>query len=147
MSTEVPRLPPSQCWELIRDEGYLYLDVRAVVEFEAGHPAGAYNVPVQQPGGEGMLDNPAFVAVVARHFEKRQGLVLGCRSGNRSQTAARLLQHAGYTKLVEQRAGFDGARGPFGQVLEAGWQGAGLPCTQHAQPGRDYKSLQGHGAG
>ena len=40
------RVPPSRRASSIDGEGYVYLDVRSVPEFEAGHPRGAYNVPL-----------------------------------------------------------------------------------------------------
>ena len=121
--------------------GYVYLDVRTVPEFDAGHPAGAYNVPLQLAGEQGMVDNPDFLAVVQASFARDQPLVLGCRSGNRSRSAALLLLQAGYRDVVDQRAGYSGARDAFGQLQERGWQDEQLPCAQEALPGRDYESL------
>jgi rhodanese-related sulfurtransferase len=42
----VKRVTPEQALELMRAEGYSYLDVRSVPEFDEGHPEGAYNVPL-----------------------------------------------------------------------------------------------------
>ena len=46
---------------------------------------------------------------------------------NRSLKAQAMLVAAGFTNVLEQRAGWDGARGSFGEVIEEGWKRAGLP--------------------
>ncbi len=43
---EIKRITPEQAKELLdSNQGYVYLDVRTVPEFEAGHVPGAKNVP------------------------------------------------------------------------------------------------------
>ena len=49
------------------------------------------------------------------------GWALGCAAGMRSRQAAQALEAAGFAHVVDQRAGWDGARDPFGQVVEKGW--------------------------
>jgi len=74
---------PSEAKELLeRDEGWTYLDVRTVEEFEGGHPVAALNVPfaVRDAGGR-MVPNPDFVPVVKRRFAKDARLILGCAAG------------------------------------------------------------------
>ena len=112
------RVSPAEAHAKMKDEGYTYVDVRTPVEFAAGHPAGAVNVPF---GG------PEFVAAMEERFAKDAPLVLGCKSGNRSARAASALAAAGFTRLLDQRAGWDGARGTFGEIVEPGWSRAGLP--------------------
>jgi len=133
----VRRVPPQDAKALMDHEGYAYVDVRSVPEFEAGHPEGAYNIPIAQAGPRGMAPNPDFVAVVTAHFPKDAKLVLGCQSGGRSFHAAQVLLSAGFTDVVDQRAGFEGAWG------EPGWRPAGLPTSRSAAPGRDYAALRG----
>lgn len=65
------------------------IDVRTPQEFEAGHVEGAVNIPVDQVGAR--LDE--IKGLVAG---KGNTLVVYCRSGNRSATAARTLRAAGY---------------------------------------------------
>ena len=98
-------------------EGYTYVDVRTPAEFAEGRPAGAVNVPLAAD----------FVAQMSARFAKDAKLVVGCKSGGRSARAAAALAQAGYTDVLDQRAGFDGARNPFGQLTEPGWSRAGLP--------------------
>jgi len=135
------RISPQEADRLVREQSYVHLDVRSVEEFGLGHPRGAYNVPLQHQGPEGMLDNADFLPVVQAILTPNTGLVVACRSGNRSQRAASMLVAAGYTRVVEQRAGFAGARDPFGRKGEPGWQAAGLDVATEAEPGRDYASL------
>jgi rhodanese-related sulfurtransferase len=136
------RVSPAEADRLMREEGYVYVDVRSVAEFEAGHPAGAYNVPVSIPGPSGLRENPDFLAVACACFAKSQPLVVGCKSGDRSARAARMLAEAGFERVIEQRAGMGGARDPFGRVTERGWEALGLPCATRAEPGRDYEALR-----
>lgn len=136
-----PRLSPRQCHELVEHESFVHLDVRTVPEFEQGHPLGAYNVPLEEPTESGAADNPLFIPVVMKVFERAQPIVVGCRSGKRSRRAAELLSLAGY-RVVEQRAGYQGSRDPFGRVIERGWLQEGLPTKEQAEPGRDYASLR-----
>ena len=40
------RVSPKDARDLMEKDGYAYVDVRSIPEFEAGHPEGAYNVPL-----------------------------------------------------------------------------------------------------
>lgn len=130
----VRRVSPAEANVLLEQEGYVYLDVRSVPEFEAGHPAGAYNIPLLHSAGAGLIPNTHFVAECERAFPKETRLVLGCRSGGRSLQAAGLLLAAGYAQVVDQRCGFEGADEP-------GWRHTGLPVAQQAHPDRSYAAL------
>ena len=133
----VKRISPEEARDLIDTEGYAYLDVRSVPEFEAGHPDGAYNVPLMHMGPGGMSPNPDFMAVVQKSFPAGAKLVLGCKGGGRSLRAAEMLQSAGFTNIVEQRAGFEG------NPAEPGWRPRGLPTSAEAEPGHTYEGLRG----
>ena len=122
-------------------EGYVYLDVRSVPEFEQGHPNGAYNVPVMHMGSGRMDPNPDFVDAVARAFPKNQKIIIGCKSGGRSMRAAKMLAAAGFSEVIDQCGGYGGARGTFGQVTEPGWQTEGLPTSTEAATGRSWTEL------
>lgn len=136
----VKRVSPEEAHELVRNQGYVYVDVRSIPEFEAGHPEGAYNVPILHMGPMGMSPNRDFVDVIQRNFPKDAKLVLGCRSGGRSLQAAQVLASVGFTDLVDQRAGFDGGIGPAG--FEAGWLPKGLPVATHAPAEHSYEALR-----
>lgn len=126
----------------MQSEGYQYVDVRTQAEFESGHPAGAYNVPVALAAPGGMTPNPDFVEVMKKAFAADSKLVIGCQSGGRSQRAVAALEGAGFHNMVEQRAGWGGARDAFGRVNEAGWQAEGLPAASGPDAERGYKALQ-----
>lgn len=111
------RISPAEAHAKMTDEGFTYVDVRTPEEFAAGHPAGAVNVPL----------GDAFVAEIDARFAKDAKIILGCRSGNRSLKAQGLLVSAGFSNVLEQRAGWDGARGSFGEIVEQGWKKLGLP--------------------
>jgi rhodanese-related sulfurtransferase len=121
----IVRVSPAEANEKMTREGFTYVDVRTPEEFAEGHPAGAVNVPL----------DAAFVDVMSKAFSRDAPVILGCKSGERSLRAARALQEAGFTAVLEQRAGFDGARGPFGEMMEPGWSRAGLP--REVGPGAD----------
>lgn len=141
----IKRVSPQEAKVLMEAEDYVYLDVRSVPEFEAGHPPGAYNIPIAHMTSGGMHPNAGFLAEVASAFSKDAKLVVGCKAGGRSLRAVQALMQAGYENVVDQRAGFDGARDSFGQLQEAGWQRAGLDVAVEAEPGRSYGELKGSG--
>ena len=136
------RLSPQQAHELCTNEGYVYVDVRSTGEFQQGHPAGSYNIPLAEPGPGGMAPNADFLKVFSAAFPKDAKLVVGCAAGGRSARAITNLAQAGYTQLVDQRAGFDGARDPFGAVSEPGWRAAGLPTASGPDAERGYAALR-----
>ena len=125
-------------------EGWKYVDVRTEEEFQAGHAAGAWNVPVAVRDRSGrMALNPEFVAVMRRNFPPNARLVIGCASGVRSLNACELLESEGYENLVNLANGFSGQRDAMGQVVRPGWQAAGFPCEAQAAPERTYPALRG----
>ncbi len=136
----VMRLTTTEASERL-SEGYIYLDVRTPAEYAAGHPVGAVNVPVQLKTSGRMTENPDFVAHVKKRFSTSAKLVLGCASGRRSLVAAALLIDAGYTELLEMRAGYSGQKDAFGQIKEKGWAAAGLP-TELETPGGSYDDIR-----
>ena len=137
----IKRVSPSEAKSLIDAEGYLYVDVRSEPEFAAGHPAGAHNVPLMHAGAKGMTPNPDFLRVIEAVYPKDAKLVLGCAAGGRSLRAVEMLIASGYTAVLDQRAGFGGARDAFGQISEPGWAAAGLP-VETAAPGGSYAELR-----
>lgn len=115
--SNVVRISPAEAHARMTREGFTYVDVRSPEEFAAGRPAGSINVPL----------NDAFVDEMETRFAKDAAIIVGCKQGLRSLRAAMALIDDGFTNVVDQRAGFDAARGPFGEVTEPGWARAGLP--------------------
>ena len=64
---------------------------------------------------------------MSARFAKDARIILGCKSGSRSARAAKALVDAGFTNVLDQRAGWDAKRGVFGEIIEPGWSRAGLP--------------------
>jgi rhodanese-related sulfurtransferase len=127
---------------LEREPGCVYIDVRTVKEFMAGHPARGVNIPVAFPDpARGMTLNEDFVKAVESVFPKEKKLIVGCQVGPRSDAAARLLQEAGYQDVSSMQGGFGGMRDPSGRVIAEGWAGLGFPVSQENGEGVSYESL------
>ena len=126
---------------LMREEGYAYLDVRSVGEFQQGHPAGAWNIPVMIPGPGGMQPNANFLASVEGTFAKDAKIVIGCQAGGRSLRAYAMLEQAGFTNIRNVAGGFGGGQDSKGNAAP-GWHESRLPVSAAAEPGRDYNSLK-----
>ena len=123
-------------------EGVPYVDVRTVEEFEAGHPAGASNVPLMHLGAPGIVANAGFLQTMSAHFPKDAPVIVGCKAGRRSQQGARALVGAGFTSVFDQGAGWDGARDGFGRIVEPGWSRQALPSEPGQPSGRSWADLQ-----
>jgi rhodanese-related sulfurtransferase len=134
---DIKRISPEEASAKL-SEGWTYVDVRTTEEFEAGHPAGALNVPISHQDGP----NAEFVRVMSAEFAKDAKIVVGCKAGGRSLRAAQTLLAEGFTNVLDQRAGWDGARDPFGQVVEPGWLQAGLPKEEGVPAGRSWADLR-----
>lgn len=114
------------------DPDYIYLDVRSVPEFEAGHAPRAINIPIAHFTPQaGMSPNSDFTAVVEAALPKDAKLVVGCKSGGRSARACEIMSQMGYTNVANIRGGFVGAMDNVGRVTEPGWSMLNLPtCTE-----------------
>jgi rhodanese-related sulfurtransferase len=134
------RVSPPEAAELLK-QGWRYVDVRSIPEFDDGHPQGAANVPLLHMQGGRMAPNPDFQRVMESNFPKDSQLVIGCKSGGRSAQAAALLEAAGYSSVVDMKGGFGGERDMFGRVSTPGWADAGLP-VEKATPGQSYADLE-----
>jgi len=138
----VRRVPPAEASRLIAEEGYVYLDVRSIPEFDGGHPTGAYNVPLLHMGPGGMMPNAEFLEVVSSRFPKGAKIVTGCKMGGRSLRAAEMLAAAGYGSVVDLVGGFGGEYNHMRQLVNPGWSQSGLSVEETAQPGRSYEELR-----
>jgi rhodanese-related sulfurtransferase len=136
------QVSPREAQALVEAQGYVYLDVRSVPEFDAGHAPNAYNVPFQSPSAQSMLENPRFVQEVAAALGKSAKLVVVCASGVRSLRAAEMLRACGFGDVLEQHAGMEGLRDPFGRVKEKGHRDEGLPIAIDSAPGHSYAELR-----
>jgi len=84
-STPVDQVDGARAHELVKG-GAILVDVRSPDEFAQGHIDGAVNVPLE--------------SIASHDFGgKDKPLVLYCRAGHRSKTAAETLQSNGYTQV------------------------------------------------
>jgi len=139
----VKEITPQEVHDLLKKEPHcVYIDVRTVHEFCAGHPQGAVNIPIAFPDpGRGMALNQDFVKVMESHFSKEKKIIVGCQAGPRSEAAARMLMEAGYQDVSNMQGGFGGMRDPFGRVIAPGWSSLELPVSQENGAGVSYESL------
>ncbi len=138
------RISPEEAQELLEsDEEYVYLDVRSVPEFEAGHPPGARNVPILHRTAYGMQPNHEFVEVCERAIGKDTKIITACLRGGRSMRAAQVLMHHGFENVVDMRGGYDGEADRMGNIAYDGWARRGLPVTSEATDDETYEGLSG----
>jgi rhodanese-related sulfurtransferase len=128
---------------IAQDTSIIYLDVRTVHEFEAGHPPAALNIPVvlPNPAIRKMTPNPDFLPTVAANIPKDARIIVGCMSGGRSQYAAEVLEDAGYQNVANMQGGFGGARDQVGRLMVPGWQDCGLPEERGDGDVKSYEAL------
>lgn len=120
-------------------EGAVLIDVRSTREYAAGHPAGAYHVPLMEHDedtGE-LTQNPDFMRVMETNFAPDTPLLLSCQSGVRSVRAGLMLESLGFSDLTNVLGGFGGAR----DGSAPGWTGSGLPVDVDPPPGGSYQEL------
>jgi rhodanese-related sulfurtransferase len=80
---------------LLKNSSTFLLDVRTPAEFAGGRLPGATLIPVQELSSRGS-ELPA---------DKDRPILIYCRSGNRSVTAAKQLAKEGYTNLHNMKGG------------------------------------------
>ena len=127
----------------LQDQGSTYVDVRSRAEFEAGHAAGAVNVPLidlDDETGE-MMPNADFMRVMQAIFPTDARLLIGCQVGGRSMRAARMLESFGFSDVSNVKGGYSGMKDPMGRSIDPGWVESGLPVENGAPAGRRYEDL------
>ena len=134
---------PQEAFNLMQnDPEYIYLDVRSVPEFEAGHAPRAINIPILHlTPGVGMTPNEDFPQVVEATLAKDAKLVVGCKSGMRSARACEILEQMGYANIANIRGGFVGMTDNFGKVVEPGWSMLNLPTCSDCDGQSHYEAL------
>ena len=121
------------------------VDVRTPEEYDfLGHPTMAMSVPSMlwtgkfdaQKKAYPLAENHAFVELMKQRFKPTDTLLLICRSGQRSATAANKLIDAGFTNVYSIVDGYEGEKiadktSPnFGKRLHDGWRNSKNPWTQ-----------------
>lgn len=114
------RVPPAGLvdaaeFSRLQEQGVRIVDVRTAAEFEAGHIAGAQNVPLS-----------AFAQAFAS-WDPAQPVALYCASGNRSAEALQMLQAAGFERAYDLAGGIVAWNGPLSGGAEQGVAAASAP--------------------
>ncbi|MFE8700197.1 rhodanese-like domain-containing protein [Cytobacillus sp. FJAT-54145] len=82
-------------------EKQVFVDVREIEEYEAGHIEGMINIPLSK------------IETTLEYVQKDSEVILFCRSGNRSMQAAQALQDMGYKNIVNVEGGIQAWTGPL----------------------------------
>ncbi len=133
MSNEsIERLSPLQGYDFLQNNpDALFVDVRSSAEIKfVGYPEGSLHMPwMEFPD---MRPLAGFVGMVREKAEDSdKPILLICRSGQRSMSAAKALAEAGFTKLINIEEGFEGdLDGEGHRNLKSGWRFHGLPWKQ-----------------
>ncbi len=136
------RIGPADAHEKMKNESFTYVDVRTAEEFAAGHPEGAFNVPISHASASGMEPNADFLRVMEKTFAKDAALIVGCKGGVRSAKAQQQLSAAGFTRVLDQEGGWDGKKGSFGEQVAPGWALSSLPTATGQPTARAYAALK-----
>lgn len=117
-----------EVWQLA--PGAKLVDVRTRAEWDwVGRVPGAVEIEWQSyPSGN---PNPSFMAQLKREVDCEALVLFLCRSGVRSDLAARIATKAGYLESYNVLEGFEGDKDALGQRNRiGGWRRAGLPWNQ-----------------
>jgi len=135
MSDYAGELSLDEAWAMLRDlPDAVLIDVRTQAEWNfVGIPVldeldkeARFIEWISFPGGQ---PNPRFLEQATEGLQPGQPVLLLCRSGARSLSAARALTEAGYGPAYNVTAGFEGALDPAGHRA-SGWRHAGLAWRQ-----------------
>ena len=122
---------PGEAWQLLQETpGARLVDVRTRAEWDwVGRVPGALEIEWNQyPGG---TRNPHFLAQLQQAVSPEAPVLFLCRSGARSDGAARLATEAGFQHCFNILEGFEGDKDVTGhRGTVNGWKVAGLPWSQ-----------------
>ncbi|MBL8447535.1 MAG: rhodanese-like domain-containing protein [Zoogloeaceae bacterium] len=117
-----------EVWQLA--PGAKIVDVRTRAELDwVGRIPDAVEIEWQTyPGNR---PNPNFLAQLRQQVDREALVMFICRSGARSDGAARAASEAGYAEAYNVLEGFEGDKDANGQRNHiGGWRRAGLPWSQ-----------------
>ncbi|WP_174873925.1 rhodanese-like domain-containing protein [Vogesella oryzae] len=124
-------LLPAEAWALRQASlGCVIVDVRSAAEWQfVGVVPDAVRVELRT--FPGMQPNTQFVAQLEAQVPKDATVLFICRSGARSDEAAKLAAEAGYRDAYNILEGFEGDRDAAQhRGCVNGWKAAGLPWIQ-----------------
>lgn len=121
---------PAEAWTRVQTGQALLVDVRTPEELRwVGRVPGALAIPWLIDNGQ--RPNPDFLAQLGEAARPDQQVLLLCRSGVRSEAAARAATAAGFASVWSIRDGFEGPLdGNRQRNRVAGWRHDGLPWEQ-----------------
>lgn len=122
---------PQEAWQLLQGLPHARLvDVRSHAEWQfVGTVPDA--VLIELKSFPGMRDNPHFVEQLKSQVDPEAVVLFLCRSGARSDSAARIAAEQGYSNCYNVLEGFEGDRdGKQHRNSVNGWRAAGLPWVQ-----------------
>jgi len=123
-------LTPQEAFELMKAGAAKLVDVRTRAEWDyVGKIPGSLLIEWQAYPSS--LLNPEFLNQLQAEVSKEQPVMFICRSGARSNSAAKRATEAGYTRSYNILQGFEGDKDAEGhRNSSGGWRFAGLPWTQ-----------------
>ena len=123
-------LLPREAFELMKSAQAVLVDVRTRAEWDyVGRAADSLLIEWQTYPSS--LLNPDFVSQLQARVGKDKIVMFLCRSGARSNSAAKVAAEAGYPKAYNVLQGFEGDKDANGHRSSVGgWRFAGLPWTQ-----------------
>lgn len=122
---------PKEAHEVLQlASGAKLVDVRTRAELDwVGRIPGA--VEIEWLGYPGSQLNPNFLAQLKHQVPAENMVMFICRSGARSNAAARAASSAGYSEVYNVLEGFEGDKDANSQRNRVGgWRHAGLPWQQ-----------------
>lgn len=125
-------LTPAESWQVLRlAPGAKLVDIRTRAELDwVGRVPDA--VEVEWSAWPGMRRNPYFIQQLKQQVDSQALVLFLCRSGVRSDGAARLALEAGYSNCYNVLEGFEGDPDANRQRNRVGgWRHAGLPWYQN----------------
>ena len=120
---------PLEAWRLASAKNAKLVDVRTPAEYKfVGSVPGSVNVEWR---GADILPSAMFVSTLKDVARPNEPVLLLCRSGVRSHSAARAAAAAGFTRVYNVLEGFEGQRNHEGRrgAID-GWRKHGLPWSQ-----------------
>lgn len=120
---------PLEAWRLASTKKAKLVDVRTPAEYKfVGSVPGSVNVEWR---GADILPSAMFVSTLKDVARLNEPVLLICRSGVRSHSAARAATAAGFTRVYNVLEGFEGQRNHEGRrgAID-GWRKHGLPWSQ-----------------
>lgn len=87
---EVAFIDGEKVYQMIKNKDTYIIDVREDYEYKSGHLPNSYNIPLGD-----------INSISLNNFSHTSTIIVYCRSGNRSNTAANLLIKLGYENVYD----------------------------------------------